>query len=92
MKHTLYILVAIAAWCLNVAAQPQVDYARSVLSKEAGLERYKIAISVANDSRLPAEGFTLSRKGRKVSIAANDLSGAIYGANRLVEIYRQSGS
>ncbi len=92
MKHTLYILVAIAAWCLNVAAQPQVDYARSVLSKEAGLERYKIAISVANDSSLPAEGFTLSRKGRKVSIAANDPSGAIYGANRLVEIYRQSGS
>ena len=74
---------------------PQTGYAASLL--EAGKatmpKGYKIKIGVADASKgLPHEGFNIVRKGKTITITGNDASGAIYGANRLLEYYKQNGS
>lgn len=54
---------------------------------------YKIKIGVAeNPADLPQEGFTIKRKGKTINIIGNDASGAIYGANRLLEYYKLNGN
>ena len=63
---------------------PQTTYAASRLSEVA--QRFNITITVSGEGE--AEGFTLIRKGNKISISGNDGSGAIYGANRLLEMYQ----
>jgi len=45
-----------------------------------------ITIDVSDNGE--AEGFTLTRKGKKVMITGNDGAGAIYGANKLRELYK----
>ena len=74
---------------------PQTDYAASLITRNISSmpKGYRISISVAGDTvGKPAEGFTLQRKGKKISIMGNDASGAIYGSNRLMEYFRMSGS
>jgi len=51
---------------------------------------YHIKVTVTGQGA--AEGFTLSRKGRRVTIAGNDGAGCIYGANRLIEEWQQDSS
>ncbi len=63
---------------------PQTQYAASRLS---GIDK-RLAITIAVSGKGEAEGFTITRKGKKVSITGNDGSGAIYGANRLLELYQ----
>jgi hypothetical protein len=63
---------------------PQTTYAASRLSTVD--PRLSITISVSGKGE--AEGFTLIRKGKKISITGNDGNGAIYGANRLLELYQ----
>ncbi len=62
---------------------PQAHYAASRLA-DAG-RKYDIVIDVSNKGE--AEGYTLRRKGRRVTITGNDAAGTIYGANRIAEIY-----
>ena len=64
---------------------PQTEYAAQLLSNKEG--RFSIVISIKAGGE--AEGFTLSRKGRKGSITGNDGAGCIYGANRLLELFRE---
>jgi len=60
---------------------PQAAYAATRLQ---GLEgNYTISIDVSG--RGEAEGFTITRKGKRIRITGNDASGTIYGANRLLE-------
>ena len=63
---------------------PQTIYAASRLSTLDS--RLSITISVSGKGE--AEGFTIIRKGKKISVVGNDGSGAIYGANRLLELYQ----
>ena len=63
---------------------PQTQYAASRLSS---IDK-RLAITIAVSGKGEAEGFTITRKGKKVSITGNDGSGAIYGANRLLELYQ----
>ena len=72
---------------LKNATMPQTDYAAAMIAKNIPTldKGWKVKISIANDNNLPAEGFTISRKGKTVTITGNDASGAIYGANRLAE-------
>ena len=67
---------------------PQTEYAASRLNVIKG--NFTISLSVSNTGM--AEGFTLMRKGKKISITGHDGSGAIYGANRLLELYQQDPS
>ena len=63
---------------------PQTEYAASRLQTLPS--RYDVTIDVRGKGI--AEGFTLARKGSRISIVGNDGSGAIYGANRLLELFR----
>ena len=67
---------------------PQTAYAAQLLSNREG--RFSVAIAVKTGGE--AEGFTLSRKGRKVSITGNDGAGCIYGANRLLELLHEDST
>ena len=60
---------------------PQTAYAAQRVSAIP----FNITISVAGTGE--SEGFTLARKGKNISITGNDASGAIYGANKLLELY-----
>lgn len=74
---------------------PQTDYAAALITDniKAAPKGYSISIGIAGDTvGKPAEGFSLQRKGKKISIIGNDASGAIYGANRLVEYFRMNNS
>ena len=73
---------------VNKRITPQTEYALSRLREIDG--NWNISIRVSNTGE--AEGFSIQRKGRKVNIIGNDNSGAIYGANRLLELYRQDPS
>lgn len=69
---------------------PQAQYAAQVINNNLSkIDRgYKISISQAlgaSGAQLPAEGFTITRKGKHINIQGNDASGMIYGANRLLE-------
>ena len=103
-KQTIFAFAAAAmlASCgnrettVNTMQQlPQTDYAASLITRNISSmpKGYRISISVAGDTvGKPAEGFTLQRKGKKISIMGNDASGAIYGSNRLMEYFRMNGS
>ena len=74
---------------------PQTQYAASLVEKHipAMQKGYKININVADgQANLPQEGFTITRKGKKINITGNDASGAIYGTNRLLEYFGQYGN
>ena len=74
---------------------PQTDYAAALIAKNISEmpKGYKISVGIANDTvGKPAEGFSLMRKGKKINIIGNDASGAIYGANRLMEYFKVNSS
>lgn len=74
---------------------PQTDYAAALIANniQSMPKGYKINIGVAADTvGKPAEGFSLLRKGKRINIIGNDASGAIYGANRLMEYFKTNGS
>ena len=74
---------------------PQTQYAASLVEKyvPAMQKGYKININVADASaNLPQEGFTITRKGKRINITGNDAAGAIYGTNRLLEYFGQYGN
>ena len=103
-KQTIFAFAAAAmlASCGNrettvttMQQLPQTDYAASLITRNISSmpKGYRISISVAGDTvGKPAEGFTLQRKGKKISIMGNDAAGAIYGSNRLMEYFRMNGS
>jgi hypothetical protein len=64
---------------------PQTEYAATRL-QDIG-EKYTITIEIRSEGE--AEGFTISRQGKKIRIVGNDSSGAIYGANKLQELLRE---
>ena len=64
---------------------PQTSYAASLLNGQEG--QWNISIEVANTGE--AEGFTIRRKGKKISIIGNDGAGAIYGTNKLLELLQE---
>ena len=64
---------------------PQTEYAASRLQSIGG--NYTITIETCGSGE--AEGFTITRKGKKIRIVGNDGSGAIYGANKLHELFRE---
>ena len=67
---------------------PQTEYAASRLNDMNG--DFTISISVTGSG--PAEGFSLSRTDKEISIIGNDGPGAIYGANRLLEEWQQDST
>lgn len=95
MKLKLSILLL--ACCLTVSAKikvekgsvtPQTEYAASQLKPfEQG---HTITLRIAGGS--PAEGFTIEKKGKKITITGNDGPGVIYGVNRLKEYYLMNRS
>lgn len=96
MKLNLSILLL--ACCLSVSAKikvekgsqmPQTEYAASLLKALDG--KYTITLRVAATAA-PAEGFTIERKGRKITVTGNDGPGVIYGVNRLKEYYLMNRS
>ena len=96
MKLNLSILLL--ACCLSVSAKvkiekgsqmPQTEYAASLLKALDG--KYTITLRVAAKAA-PAEGFTIERKGRKITVTGNDGPGVIYGVNRLKEYYLMNRS
>lgn len=104
VRQTLFALTAAAALvsCGNketmvstLQQSPQTDYAASLIAGKISAmpKGYKISIGVAGDTvGKPQEGFSIFRKGKKISIVGNDASGAIYGANRLMEYFSQNNS
>ena len=104
IRQTIFALTAAAALasCGNkettvatLQQLPQTDYAASLIAHNiASMPKgYKISVGVANDTvGKPAEGFSLLRKGKKISIIGNDGAGAIYGTNRLMEYFKQNNS
>ncbi len=70
------------------SVSPQTEYAAQLLKGIEG--KYKIQISVAGSG--VAEGFTIVRKGKTIRVTGNDDSGAIYGVNKLLEIFRMENS
>ena len=95
MKLKLSILLL--ACCLTVSAKikvekgsvtPQTEYAASLLKPfEQG---HTITLRIVGGS--PAEGFTIEKKGKKITITGNDGPGVIYGVNRLKEYYLMNRS
>lgn len=75
------------------AQTPQTAYAAEQLQRQlAGIDgKYTITLGIAGGNGT-AEGYTISRKGKKITITANDGNGAIYAANRLAEHYRTNGN
>ena len=104
IRQTIFALTAAAALasCGNkettvatLQQLPQTDYAASLIANNITSmpKGYKISVGVANDTvGKPAEGFSLLRKGKKISIIGNDAAGAIYGTNRLMEYFKQNNS
>lgn len=69
---------------------PQTEYAASFIK---GMDwKYNIKIDISKQKGLENEGFTIVRKGKNITVTGNDASGAIYGVNKLLEIYRTEGS
>lgn len=74
---------------------PQTQYAASLVERYIPSigKGYKINIGLAADTTgLEKEGFTIKRKGKKITITGNDASGAIYGTNRMLEYFTQYGN
>ena len=54
---------------------------------------YRISLSQAKDTAgLKKEGFSWTRKGKKIQLQGNDGSGVIYGCNEIAEYVAQHGS
>ena len=70
------------------SAAPQAAYAASLLD---AIDT-DLTVAIDTDGQGSPEGFTLSRKGKRVTISGNDGPGCIYGANRLLEEWRQDPS
>lgn len=95
MKLKLSILLL--ACCLTVSAKikvekgsvtRQTEYAASLLKPfEQG---HTITLRIAGGA--PAEGFTIEKKGKKITVTGNDGPGVIYGVNRLKEYYLMNRS
>ncbi len=94
--RTILTTMALAI-CLTLSAKvkvevkshtPQTEYAASLLNSIDG--KYKFQIAVANAGE--AEGFTIVRKGKHITITGNNPSGAIYGVNKVLEIFSMNGS
>ena len=67
---------------------PQTEYAASQLKPfEQG---HTITLRIAGGA--PAEGFTIEKKGKKITVTGNDGPGVIYGVNRLKEYYLMNRS
>ena len=89
MKSTKFAAVVIAVMMtLPIGGKvkvktvtPQTTYAAEKLSDLP----LSITIDVTDNGE--AEGFTLTRKGKKVMIIGNDGAGAIYAANKLKELF-----
>ena len=64
---------------------PQTNYAANLLNGQEA--QFNVTISVANTGE--TEGFTIMRKGQKISIIGNDGAGTIYGTNRLLELLQE---
>ncbi len=63
----------------------------SVVNGKKG--EYRIMLSQAADTTgLKKEGFSWSRKGKKIQLKGNDGSGVIYGCNEIVEYVQQYGN
>lgn len=79
---------------LKNSTLPQTAYAAEMITKNIPYldKSWKIKISIANESGLPQEGYSIKRKGKTINITGNDASGTIYGANRLIEYYNQNGN
>ena len=104
VRQTVFALTAVAALAscgnketvISTSQQlPQTDYAASLIARNlSGMPKgYKISIGVANDTMgKQQEGFSILRKGKKISIVGNDASGAIYGANKLMEYFGENNS
>lgn len=76
-------------------ALPQTQYAASLVENyiPSMQKGYKINIGVTDDTTgLEQEGFTIKRKGKKITVTGNDAAGAIYGTNRLLEYFTQYGN
>lgn len=72
------------------AVTPQTEYAASLIK---GMDwKYNIKIDISKQKGLENEGFTIVRKGKNITVTGNDAFGAIYGVNKLLEIYRTEGS
>ena len=73
---------------------PQTQYAAEILGRHiSNTKGYEIKLGIAdNSNNMEKEGFHINRKGNKISIIGNDASGVIYGANKLVEFYKQNGN
>ena len=67
------------------SAAPQAAYAASLLD---AIDT-DLTVAIDTNGQGSPEGFTLSRKGKRVTISGNDGPGCIYGANRLLEEWRQ---
>ncbi len=103
LRNSLFAaLIATMTGCAGTAVEvtctdvtPQTEYAASLLTNHEGLsgEKYHISIAIAAaEDSLPKEGFTITHKNDSFAIVGNDASGAIYGANRLIEQYSQYGT
>ncbi len=93
MNKRLFISLLFVTFALASSAQvkvkstyhsPQTEYAETIAKRLGG--KWNIRISVAGKGE--AEGFTLVRKKRRLSIIGNDANGTIYGANKLLECYQ----
>lgn len=76
-------------------ALPQTQYAASLVENyiPSMQKGYKINIGITDDTTgLEQEGFTIKRKGKKITVTGNDAAGAIYGTNRLLEYFTQYGN
>ena len=67
------------------SVSPQTNYAASRLTGKEG--KFNVSIEVADNGE--AEGFTLLRKDKHVRIIGNDGAGAIYGVNKLLELFQE---
>ena len=95
MKLKLSILLL--ACCLTVSAKIKVEKGSVTLQTEYAASLLKpfeqghtITLRIAGGS--PAEGFTIEKKGKKITITGNDGPGVIYGVNRLKEYYLMNRS
>ena len=74
------------------AVSPQTSYASEILEKNIHtIKGWKVNIGISENKALPQEGFSINKKGKTIKIIGNDASGVIYGANRLIEHYKQHG-
>lgn len=74
------------------AVSPQTSYASEILEKNIHtIKGWKVNIEISENKALPQEGFSINKKGKTIKIIGNDASGVIYGANRLIEYYKQHG-